>query len=99
MLERRKATTGYAPEDKHVAPAGGGRRFTAAQLEVYGAEQLTALTALLRDESPDAIKRRAETAETIRKKIGAAEAPGESPEAFLRAFHTALKQRLDAKKR
>ena len=99
-LERRKATTGYAPEDKHVAPTGSAdRRFTTAQLEVYGAQQLETLGKLLREEGPDAIKRRAEVAKQIRTKIGAAESPGESPESFLRAFYAALKRHVDAQTR
>lgn len=94
-LERRKATTGYAPEDKHVAPSRTGQRsFTDEQLDKYGMEQLTTLTQLLRETGETAPARRAEVAEKIRIKIGVRAEPGETDDAFLRAFHLALKQRL-----
>ena len=94
-LERRKAVTGYAPEDKHAAPSSGATRsFTEAQLQVYGMEQLATLTQLLRAESESAARLRADAAETIMKKIDAAPMPGETPEAFLRAYYAALKRRL-----
>lgn len=94
-LERRKAATGYAPEDKHVAPAASSRRsFTKAQLDVYGPEQLAKLAQLLRQEGEDAAKRRVEVADTIRAKIEAAPIPGETAEGFLRAYLAALRQHL-----
>ena len=82
---------------RRAAPAAGAPSFTVEQLDLYGIKELHLLESLLRESRPrtDALEA---VAERIQRKIAWMPPPG-SPrldaEAFLRAFYTAQRARLE----
>jgi len=72
----------------------GAFRFSEEELGAYGQHELQVLEAVLRAGAADTIRL---VAERIRTKIGRALTPDESDTAFLEAYYTALRQRLEAK--
>jgi uncharacterized RDD family membrane protein YckC len=74
-------------------PAAPAFRFTNEQLDLYGIYELQVLEDLLRRPTPAATLD--EVARKIQAKIGWSAAPGEDLGAFLRAFYTAQRARLE----
>ncbi len=72
--------------------------FTAPQLDVYGVLELHTLEEVLRRTDKAAAEVRAEVAARIARKIGyPADAAGTDPKAFLDAYYSALRGRLEAR--
>jgi uncharacterized RDD family membrane protein YckC len=69
-------------------------RFSEEELDAYGQHELQVLEDVLRAGVADTLRL---VAERIRTKIGRAPAPDEDDKAFLEAYYTALRQRLEAK--
>jgi uncharacterized RDD family membrane protein YckC len=76
-----------------TAPTEGEFSFTNEQLDLYGIYELQVLEDVLRRVSTHATL--VEVAARIQAKIGWPSQPRESPEAFLRAFYTAQRGRLE----
>jgi uncharacterized RDD family membrane protein YckC len=69
-------------------------RFSEEELDAYGQHELQVLEDVLRADVADTLRL---VAERIRTKIGRAPARDEDDKAFLEAYYTALRQRLEAK--
>lgn len=78
-----------------VSPRAPGRepfrRFTAAELDVYGIFELQALEDVMRTTGPDAKRLRAVVAGKIARKIGHAPQASEDADEFLAQFYAALR--------
>lgn len=80
-----------------TAPAAEKYAFTPQQLDFYGIYELQTLEAVLRRTDPHAAGTRREIAERIRKKIGWAQTQSEQDLAFLNAYYTGLRGRLESR--
>ncbi len=73
-------------------------QFSTEQLDAYGIYELQTLEQVLRQQAPNAASVREEVARRIQRKISWEPQPGTSfdPQAFLQAFYTAQRGRLEA---
>lgn len=89
--DRRKLLPALSVAPPAAAAASEGYRFGEAELSVYGERELQVLESVLRQANPEAMR---EVMEAICRKIGWEPGRGDE-QAFLEAFYSALRARLE----